>query len=163
ADERNQQVAEDWLTMLSQRSEEALAARAAEKKVEKPVNEKALIEALARKGHTEYDKLRAGVADTLGIRVGTLDEKVEAIRKKRSKKDAPAAPPIDAAKAKAEAGDLVTCPNILERFASVITKAGLVGETNNAKILYLALTSRLFDRPLSTALKGVSSGGKSFT
>ena len=41
--------------------------------------------------------------------------------------------------------------------------AGLVGETINAKILYLTLTSRLFERPVSVAIKGVSAGGKSFT
>jgi len=38
-----------------------------------------------------------------------------------------------------------------------------VGESANAKLLYLALTTRLLDDPVSVVLKGVSSGGKSFT
>jgi hypothetical protein len=42
-----------------------------------PPNEKALVEALARKDHTEYDRMRSEVAETLGIRVGTLDDKVD--------------------------------------------------------------------------------------
>jgi hypothetical protein len=63
----------------------------------------------------------------------------------------------------AAAGDLIDCPDILSRFAAEVKSAGLVGEINNAKILYLALTSRLFERPVSIAIKGVSAGGKSFT
>jgi hypothetical protein len=41
--------------------------------------------------------------------------------------------------------------------------AGLAGELRTAKIIYLAATSRLFSQPLSVAVKGPSSGGKSFT
>src|SRR5215831_4684064 len=62
-----------------------------------------------------------------------------------------------------DAGDLINCDNILTRFGAEVENAGLVGETSNAKILYLALTSRLFERPISIAIKGVSAGGKSFT
>ena len=40
---------------------------------------------------------------------------------------------------------------------------GLVGERPNAKRIYLAVTSRLLDQPVSLAIKGPSSGGKSFT
>jgi Protein of unknown function (DUF3631) len=79
--------AEDWLAAFSKRSEEALAKRAAEKQVAKPPDEKVLIEALSRKDHTEYDRMRSEVADTLGMRVGTLDEKVEAVRKGRVEED----------------------------------------------------------------------------
>ena len=46
-------------------------------------DDKAVIAALARKDHTEYDRLRADVAETLGIRVGTLDDKVETLRSER--------------------------------------------------------------------------------
>jgi hypothetical protein len=42
-----------------------------------------VIAALASKDHTEYDRLRTGVAETLGVRVGTLDDKVEAMRAAR--------------------------------------------------------------------------------
>jgi putative DNA primase/helicase len=82
ADYQGQKTAVDWLEGFARRSQEALAMRAAEKKIAPPPDEKALIAALARKDHTEYDRVRSGLAETLGMRVGTLDEKVEALRRK---------------------------------------------------------------------------------
>jgi hypothetical protein len=79
--QRQDKAADDWLAAFSKKSEEVLAKRAAEKNVDgKPPDEKALVRTLARKDHTEYDRVRSEVAEVLGIRVGTLDEKVEAIR-----------------------------------------------------------------------------------
>jgi hypothetical protein len=57
--------------------------------------------------------------------------------------------------------DLAKAPNILERFAAELAQSGVAGEVRIAKLLYLAVTSRLLDRPISIALKGPSSGGKS--
>jgi hypothetical protein len=70
---------------------------------------------------------------------------------------------VDAERATQTAGDLILDPDILTRFAEELPRAGLVGEDRNAKILYLALTSRLFEQPVSVAVKGPSSGGKSHT
>ena len=53
-------------------------------------------------------------------------------------------------------------PNILERFAAELAQSGVAGEVRTAKLLYLAVTSRLLERPVSIALKGPSSGGKSY-
>ncbi len=53
-------------------------------------------------------------------------------------------------------------PRILDRFAESLHARGVVGEDQAAKLLYLALTSRLFKRPVSVILKGPSSAGKSF-
>jgi hypothetical protein len=69
----------------------------------------------------------------------------------------------EGAAAREAAGDLIFEPNILGRLATELERAGLVGEEKNAKVLFLALTTRLFERPVSVAVKGVSSGGKSFT
>jgi len=80
-----------------------------------------------------------------------------------AKPEAPPPPAPSIEELEAAAGDLVSCHDVLSRFGSEVENAGLVGETNNAKILYLALTSRLFERPVSVAIKGVSSVGKSFT
>jgi hypothetical protein len=66
-------------------------------------------------------------------------------------------------KARKAADDLLFEQDILARFTAALPSAGLVGEDRNARILFLALTSRLFDRPVSIAVKGPSSGGKSFT
>jgi hypothetical protein len=74
-----------------------------------------------------------------------------------------ASPPPSVGELERAAGNLINCHNILAQFGDEVENAGLVGETGNAKILYLALTSRLFERPASVAIKGVSSVGKSFT
>jgi hypothetical protein len=57
--------------------------------------------------------------------------------------------------------ELAKAPNILERFAEELARSGVAGEARIAKLLYLAVTSRLLERPVSIALKGPSSGGKS--
>jgi hypothetical protein len=51
--------------------------------------------------------------------------------------------------------------DILGRFAEELAHSGVAGESRIAKLLYLAVTSRLLQRPVSIALKGPSSGGKS--
>ena len=66
------------------------------------------------------------------------------------------------AEALAQAGQLPYLPDILAAFADLAEKLGLAGEKRNAKLLYLALTSRLLDRPVSICVKGPSSSGKSF-
>lgn len=68
-----------------------------------------------------------------------------------------------ARQAYAEAEPLATCPDILAEYANTVKGAGLVGEQRAAKLLFLALTSRVLDKPVSVAIKGPSSGGKSFT
>jgi hypothetical protein len=68
-----------------------------------------------------------------------------------------------AGQAKQACGDLIVEPDILGRLAADLANAGLVGEDRNAKVLFLALTTRLFERPVSVAVKGPSSGGKSYT
>ena len=58
--------------------------------------------------------------------------------------------------------DLALSPNILELFEATLKRGGVAGEGQVAKILYLALTSRLLMRIVSVAVKGPSSGGKSY-
>lgn len=77
---------------------------------------------------------------------------------------------IDASNAEAEhkraakaCSHLMEERDILSKFSEVVAAAGVVGETKSAKLLYLALTSRFFPRPISVVLKGPSSAGKSFT
>jgi hypothetical protein len=52
--------------------------------------------------------------------------------------------------------------NILDKFATELSRVGVVGERRAAKLIYLAVTSRRLDRPVSVAVKGPPSGGKSF-
>jgi hypothetical protein len=64
--------------------------------------------------------------------------------------------------ATAQPRTLASQQRILERFAVDVRKAGLVGEDRAAKLLYLVLTSRLLDRPISAVVKAPSAAGKSF-
>jgi hypothetical protein len=57
---------------------------------------------------------------------------------------------------------LATQKDILTRFEEAFGRRSVVGEGRIAKLLYLALTSRFLQRPVSVAVKGPSSGGKSF-
>jgi hypothetical protein len=59
--------------------------------------------------------------------------------------------------------NLARAENILAEFDRALGTVGLVGERRVAKLIYLAVTSRLSDRPVSIVVKGPSSGGKSFT
>jgi hypothetical protein len=66
------------------------------------------------------------------------------------------------AEAASRCAHLVNAPDILSRFADDLAQGGFAGGTREAKLLYLVATSRLLDRPISTAVKGPSSAGKSF-
>ncbi len=57
---------------------------------------------------------------------------------------------------------LARYPRILERFAETLARMGVAGEAQVAMLLYLIVTSRFLDRPVSAAVKGPSSGGKSY-
>jgi len=59
-------------------------------------------------------------------------------------------------------GELARCPNILSKVVETLRGYGLVGEERAVKLIYLAVTSRLLTRIVSIAVKGPSSGGKSF-
>jgi hypothetical protein len=67
-----------------------------------------------------------------------------------------------ARKAWATCEDLAHETSILERFADELSRSGVAGESRVAKLLYLAVTSRFLERPVSVAVKGPSSGGKSY-
>lgn len=51
---------------------------------------------------------------------------------------------------------------ILDRFKRDVARCGVVGEETTAAIVYLALTSRLLDRPVSVGVKGHTASGKSY-
>lgn len=53
--------------------------------------------------------------------------------------------------------------DLLVRFDSELRAMGYVGDTRAARLVFLSLVSRVLDRPISLAIKGPSSSGKSFT
>jgi len=58
--------------------------------------------------------------------------------------------------------DLAESPDILGRFAVDLARMGVAGEAVISMLIYLAMVSRLLQRPVSVAVKGPSGGGKSY-
>lgn len=63
----------------------------------------------------------------------------------------------------AEAPALAREQDILAKFLVDARRAGVVGEDNLVATEYLAITSRLLDKPASLVIKGASSSGKSYS
>lgn len=57
---------------------------------------------------------------------------------------------------------LAGLPRILDRVADDLRRGGLAARGDEAKLLYLVMTSRVLGRPVSVVIKGQSSVGKSF-
>lgn len=66
------------------------------------------------------------------------------------------------AEAWAKCKDIATAPEIMPLVVELAEKLGLVGESRLVGLVYLAVTSRLFSKPISVAIKGPSGSGKSF-
>ena len=58
---------------------------------------------------------------------------------------------------------LAKTEDILGRAASAVRDAGVIGEDRAVKLIYLMVTTRLLQRPVSGKVHGPSSGGKSIT
>lgn len=78
--------------------------------------------------------------------------KIEAEQRRKEREEAAAA-----------CASLAKRENILDLVVREANALGLTGEDRNIKLIYLAITSRIFSRPVSIANKGPSSSGKSFT
>jgi DNA primase len=63
--------------------------------------------------------------------------------------------------ARAAALELLRDGKLIERIASDFSRAGIVGETSNALVGYLAAVSRKLDRPLALLIQSTSAAGKS--
>jgi hypothetical protein len=62
---------------------------------------------------------------------------------------------------RAEAMALLTDTHLVERITADVASLGVVGEEDNALVLYLAATSRLARRPLGVVVQSSSAAGKS--
>ena len=94
--------------------------------------------------------------------VGTLLLKLEAIQQERlyeehHQEDTPVVTP----EAREEALQWLKQPQLLQYLAEDFEVAGLIGETNNAILGYLAATSRKLDNPLAIVIQSSSAAGKS--
>jgi hypothetical protein len=97
--------------------------------------------------------------------LGALRKELRAARAQARQTTAAPAPdtPPDVEALRREAGPLLTCPDVLAEVSEAAQQLGLSGQDRELRLLYLALTSRIFDRPVSVAVKGASAGGKSIT
>lgn len=62
-----------------------------------------------------------------------------------------------------QAKEIIHCKDIVEKLSKEISDTGYVGDLNPIKVIFLALTSRLLDKPISLIIKGQSSSGKSYS
>lgn len=60
------------------------------------------------------------------------------------------------------ARQVLEAPDLWERIRSALRATGIAGDLRPAELLYLAITSRLLDRPVNVALEGPSAAGKSW-
>ncbi len=66
-----------------------------------------------------------------------------------------------AAEAWEDCAELARTPNLTAAFADTLKRSGVAGESKQIQLLYLSINSRHLDMPVSIAVKGPSSGGKS--
>lgn len=66
----------------------------------------------------------------------------------------------EAEEALRQTAGLLDDPSLLGRIDAVLTQRGLAGDTRNARLIYLGLTSRLLSRPVNIAVEGPSAAGK---
>ena len=58
---------------------------------------------------------------------------------------------------------VIDAPDVLALVEEYVRAAGYAGDTSAAKIIFLAITSRLLARPVNLFLSGPSAGGKNYT
>lgn len=69
---------------------------------------------------------------------------------------------VEISKADREAAlGLLRDPMLMERIAGDLARVGIVGETSNGVVAYLAAVSRLLDQPLAVVVQSTSAAGKS--
>jgi hypothetical protein len=102
---------------------------------------------------------RPGVFEQMTAKAGKLPRAPKRVRVRGD------TPPESSARVHAyvsEPPELASDQDILARFTRAL-RVHVVGEDATAQLLYLVLTSRLLDKPVSAAVKGDSSSGKSHT
>jgi hypothetical protein len=125
---------------------------------------------LAQMDEVEFERLWAELNDRLKLKgpfFTALRREIKETRKELKKgapsKEGPGISPEEELKGlEPLAEPLAQCPDILAAVGEALNRLGLAGQEREAKIIYLALTSRIFERPVNVAVKGPSSGGKSF-
>jgi DNA primase len=96
----------------------------------------------------------------LGHLLRAVEARQDAIIRTQLKGDAPVSPTLTPAQQDAALA-LLRDPHLVDRILSDVEAAGVVGETGNALVAYLACVSRKLDRPLAILIQSTSAAGKS--
>jgi hypothetical protein len=109
-----------------------------------------------------YGQERKAVAEKLGCRLRFLDEAVE-IEARRLAVEAEPAPKYEPDDLLVEGEQVLDAPNVLVPLRRMLRKLGYAGPTAGAELVWLAIHSRLLDRPVNLLLEGPSAAGKTHT
>jgi hypothetical protein len=80
----------------------------------------------------------------------------------RLETSAPTGPNVPAEELFTTARAILEAPDVLPLVAKYVQGAGYAGETEAPQLVYLAITSRLLERPVNVFLQGPSAAGKNF-
>jgi hypothetical protein len=109
----------------------------------------------------EYDRCRRTKAIEWGLQLSTLDRiRGHAKRVRAYEEEQKKYPEPDPKDLESQLKPILNTEGILDLWIHSWDKV-MAGEHRNAKLLYLIATTRLFDKCMSAAIKGPSSGGKS--
>jgi len=101
------------------------------------------------------DIVKRDLGQVLFALEGLRDEALKAAEEERNQR--PAMTPAE----EADALELLSAPDLMERIAADVEAIGIVGEAANAQAAYLAALSRKLDRPLALLIQSTSAAGKS--
>lgn len=125
-----------------------------------------LYQARSRAAFVKAAALELGVSESLLLAdlsalVLALEPVQDAAIRGALQPEASEATPILTAEQEAAGLALLRDPHLVERIAADVEAVGVIGEGTNALVGYLAMTSRLLDKPLAILIQSTSAAGKS--
>ena len=125
-----------------------------------------LYQARSRAAFVKAAAVELGVSETLLLAdlsalVLALEPVQDAAIRGALQPEASEATPALTAEQEAAGLALLRDPHLVERIASDVEAIGVIGEATNALVGYLAMTSRLLDKPLAILIQSTSAAGKS--
>lgn len=125
-----------------------------------------LYQARSRAAFVKAAALELGVSESvitgdLSALVLALEPVQDAAIRGALQPDVADAAPVLTAEQEAAGLALLRDPALVERIASDVEAIGVIGEGTNALVGYLAMTSRLLDKPLAILIQSTSAAGKS--
>ncbi len=127
-----------------------------------PKGEKVGLDDFLAAGHST-DELLTLATDELRAPPADNEEDTSTPLGPQSREQSAAQRQREADEALRQGGGLLDDPHLLDRVDDVLQRCGLVGDKRNARLLYLALTSRLLSRPVNVNVEGPSAAGKNYT